>query len=230
MNAISFPPALRRLRRAGRAGKKVRPDRRHDAPAQPRRFSVPGRRAQKTHDATFGRPFRSRALIFLANFRTSAARDTNGNFNAAGGFADELFIGVTAPSAQLMIEMGNGQFPPMPHRKQSKNLQQRHRIQSAGNRHQNRLTAFQQPPALNILFDALEQIGHAVMLLHGRIEARLRRLGERALVQTAALEASNHELHCISRRPPRPHSLRVGTTRAPNFKLKHTQNLKSISP
>ena len=58
----------------------------------------------------------------------------------------------------------------MPRRERVKDMQQRHRIQPAGNRHQNRLAAFQQAPALDILFDALEQIGHALMLLHGGLK------------------------------------------------------------
>ena len=45
-------------------------------------------------------------------------------------------------------------------------MQQRHGIQSAGDGHQNRLPAFKQPAILDVLFNALEQIGHALMLLH----------------------------------------------------------------
>jgi hypothetical protein len=51
-------------------------------------------------------------------------------------------------------------------------MQQRLRIQSAGHSNQDSLTAFEQFAVLDGLFNALEQIGHAVMLLHWRDGAR----------------------------------------------------------
>ncbi|MGD0206948.1 MAG: hypothetical protein ABSC89_05005 [Verrucomicrobiota bacterium] len=45
-------------------------------------------------------------------------------------------------------------------------MKQRHRIQSTGDGNQNRLSGFEQPAVLDVLFDALGQIGHAFMLLH----------------------------------------------------------------
>jgi len=68
----------------------------------------------------------------------------------------------------LVVEMRDGEFPMVPRRERMKSLQQHHRIQSARNRHQDGLTAFQQTPAPNVLFDALKQIGHNAMLLHWR--------------------------------------------------------------
>ncbi len=104
-------------------------------------------------------------------------RNHEWQFQCSRGSADELFIGVTAPATQLMIEVPDRQLPAMPHRKRAKDMQKRHRIQPAGHCHQDRLAAFQQAPVEDILFDALEQIGHAPMLLHGGIEARLRESG-----------------------------------------------------
>jgi hypothetical protein len=45
-------------------------------------------------------------------------------------------------------------------------MQQGHGIQPAGDGHQNRLPALEQPAILDVFFNALEQTGHAPMLLH----------------------------------------------------------------
>jgi hypothetical protein len=55
-----------------------------------------------------------------------------------------------------------------------KDMQQRLRIQSAGNGDQNCLTAFEQLAVLDVLPDVLKQISHAVMLVHSRNGARTR--------------------------------------------------------
>jgi hypothetical protein len=47
-------------------------------------------------------------------------------------------------------------------------VQQGHGIQPAGDGHQNRLPTLEQPAILDVLFNVLEQIGHAPMLLHWR--------------------------------------------------------------
>ena len=51
-------------------------------------------------------------------------------------------------------------------------VQEDHRIQAAGDSHHDRLPAFEQPAILDVLFRALEQIGHAPMLLHPPRRAR----------------------------------------------------------
>jgi hypothetical protein len=45
-------------------------------------------------------------------------------------------------------------------------VQENHRIQAAGDSHHDRLPAFEPSAILDVLFDALGQIGHAFMLLH----------------------------------------------------------------
>jgi hypothetical protein len=45
-------------------------------------------------------------------------------------------------------------------------MKQGHGIQPAGDGHQNRLSAFEEEAVLDVFFNALEQIGHAPMLLH----------------------------------------------------------------
>ena len=47
-------------------------------------------------------------------------------------------------------------------------VQEDHRIQAAGDSHHDRLPAFEQLAILDVLFNALEQIGHVPMLLHWR--------------------------------------------------------------
>jgi hypothetical protein len=54
-----------------------------------------------------------------------------------------------------------------------KRVQQRHGIQAAGYANQNQPVAFDQPVVSDVLFDALEQIGHVLMLFHRRGEARI---------------------------------------------------------
>jgi hypothetical protein len=51
-------------------------------------------------------------------------------------------------------------------------MKQGHGIQPAGDGHQNRLSALEEAAILDVFFNALEQIGHAPMLLHRPAGAR----------------------------------------------------------
>ena len=85
---------------------------------------------------------------------------------------DESFVGVAAASAELVVEVCNGQLPPVPRRERVKQMKQRHRVQSPGNGHQNRLAPLEQPAVLDVVLDVLKQIAHALMLPHWRSGAR----------------------------------------------------------
>jgi hypothetical protein len=109
---------------------------------------------------------------FLSELPDVCAPDDNGQFQRNGRLANKLFVGVAAAPAELVIKMRDGQFPLVPRRKLMKDMQQRFRIQSAGHGNQDCLTALEQFAVLDVLFNALEQIGHAPMLLHWRDGAR----------------------------------------------------------
>jgi hypothetical protein len=111
---------------------------------------------------------------FLSKLPDVCVPDDNGQFQRHGRLANELLVGVAAAPPQLVVEMCNGQFPPVPRRKRMKDMQQRLRIQSAGDRNQDCLTTFEQLAVLNVLPDVLKQISHAVMLLHSKNGARTR--------------------------------------------------------
>ena len=111
-------------------------------------------------------------MISWQTFLHAARPTTTGNFSRGGNPADQRFIRVAAASAQPVIEMGDGQLPPLAGRKFVERVQQHHRIQSAGDGDQNRLPGFEQLAAPDVLFDVLKQTGHALMLLHPAGRAR----------------------------------------------------------
>jgi hypothetical protein len=76
----------------------------------------------------------------------------------------------------LVVEMGDGQFPTPFSGERVEHAKQRHRVQSAGNGHQNCLTTFEPPAVLDALLNTLKQTGHATMLPHSPKRARLLRI------------------------------------------------------
>ena len=81
-----------------------------------------------------------------------------------GGAPDQPFIGITAAAAELVIEVGDGEPPAMGSGQTGKQVQQNHRIQAAGNGHENGFAPTEKPPGLNGIPYPFKEIAHPVMI------------------------------------------------------------------
>lgn len=88
------------------------------------------------------------------------------------GRAHEPFIRVTAAAAELVIEVGDGQFPTVFRCEFVEQVQQRHGIQPAGNRHEQPFATPEEFPVVESALNVFEQIAHGMMLTNGEARAR----------------------------------------------------------
>jgi hypothetical protein len=119
-------------------------------------------------------------------FHISASADDR-KTEFPGGASHELFIGITAAAAQLVIEMGDGDLPFIFFGKLVKDVEQNHRVHAAGDGNENFLAAAKKSAGTDGLVDLLGQIAHASMLMNRETGARGLAGGRRIDLNNAAL-------------------------------------------
>lgn len=78
-----------------------------------------------------------------------------------GNPTHQALIRITGIPAQEVIEVGHAQPPSIGSRQGMEQMQQHHRVESAGNGDKNRFARADQLPLLDVLIDALNQRVHA---------------------------------------------------------------------
>ncbi len=111
------------------------------------------------------------ALLLLMAFHIGAL-DGERQFERDRCFAHETLVGVAGAATELVIEMGDGQFPSMLRRKRMEYVQQHHGIETAGHGDENSLSTPEKFSLADGLLDALQQVCHGVMLTHRKVGAR----------------------------------------------------------
>jgi hypothetical protein len=110
-----------------------------------------------------------------------AASGNDGQFEFSGGFQGEAFVGIAGGGAQLVVEMGDGQFPAVSGSEAVKDMEQDHRIHSARNRDQDALAIAKKLLRLAAVFNMAWQISHGAIVqgFEGNVIAALRLAGGR---------------------------------------------------
>ena len=80
------------------------------------------------------------------------------------GAPDQTFIGIAAAAPELVIEMSDGEPPVIIMGEAGEQMQQHHRIQTAGHGHKNGLASTEKPSGENGFSSPFKQIAHPVML------------------------------------------------------------------
>jgi hypothetical protein len=87
-------------------------------------------------------------------FHVGTMADT-GNTEAPRGGFHQLLVRITAAPSEPMVQVGNRQTPRILSAKVMENVQQNHRIDSAGNSHEHGLSSFQKAVFLDGVFDSI---------------------------------------------------------------------------
>jgi hypothetical protein len=103
-------------------------------------------------------------LVYPRKSADVAAASDEGQPEVLCRLAHQPFIRVAAPAAELVIEMGHGQFPAVFGRQHMKQTEENHGIDAAGNSHDNSPAATEKPPLANGSIDLFHQRVHTAML------------------------------------------------------------------